>query len=46
MIEPKVLLQQSLKVISIEPNVFGLTQLPLLSLTETYSRLEKDCLNL
>ena len=34
MIEPNVLLLLSLKVISTEPNMFVLTQVPLLGLTE------------
>ena len=33
MIEPNVLLQQSLNVVSTEPNVFGLTQVTLFGLT-------------
>ena len=34
MIEPNVLLRQSSKVVSIEPNMFGLTQVPLPGPTE------------
>ena len=37
MIEPDILLQQSLKIISTESNMFGLTQEPLFGLTRACS---------